>query len=185
MLNHIELFSGIGGFRKAIELLGNDFELKNRCIGFSEIDKYATATYKANFIINNEVEIGDINNFTSDIDNIKSLDDFNLLTGGFPCQSFSMMGKQRGFQDKRGDVFYRIIDLIKVKKPNFVLLENVKNLKTHDQGNTFKVILNSLQESGYNHVYYDIFNTANFKLAQTRNRIFIFASKVKLLCSQK
>jgi DNA (cytosine-5)-methyltransferase 1 len=127
MLNHLELFAGIGGFRQAIELLGKDFSIKNNCVGFSEIDSYATKTYKANFKIENEVEIGDIVKFTSHKKNIEALNDFSILTGGFPCQSFSMMGQQRGFEDKRGDVFYRITDILKIKEPPFVLLENVKN----------------------------------------------------------
>ena len=127
-----------------------------------------------------KMEIGDIVKFTSIKKNIESLKNFNILTGGFPCQSFSMMGKQKGFKDKRGDVFYRITDILKIKKPPFVLLENVKNLKTHDKGNTLKVIIESLNKCGYPYVYFDIFNTANFNLAQIRNRVFIFASRIKL-----
>jgi DNA (cytosine-5)-methyltransferase 1 len=180
MLNHLELFAGIGGFRQAIELLGKDFSIKNNCVGFSEIDPYATKTYKANFNTENEVEIGDIVKFTSDKKNIEALKDFNILTGGFPCQSFSMMGQKKGFEDKRGDVFYRITDILNIKKPPFVLLENVKNLKTHDNGNTFKEIIRALKECGYPYVYFDIFNTSNFNLAQTRNRVFIFASRIEL-----
>jgi len=180
MLNHLELFAGIGGFRKAIELLGKDFSIKNNCIGFSEIDPYASKTYKANFNTENEVELGDIVKFTSDKKNIKALKDFSFLTGGFPCQSFSMMGLQKGFEDKRGDVFYRITDILNIKKPPFVLLENVKNLKTHDNGKTLKEIIRALKECGYPYVYFDVFNTSNFNLAQTRNRVFIFASRVDL-----
>jgi DNA (cytosine-5)-methyltransferase 1 len=180
MLKHLELFSGIGGFRQAIELLGKDHGLSIRCIGFSEIDKYASITYKSNYDTRNELEIGDIEAFTSDKKNIESMEYFDLLMGGFPCQPFSMMGKQKGFEDERGDIFYRIIDILKIKKPPFVLLENVKNLKTHNKGNTFKEIISALNGSGYPQVYYDVFNTVNFNLAQTRNRIFIFASTVEL-----
>jgi DNA (cytosine-5)-methyltransferase 1 len=180
MIKHLELFAGVGGFRQAIDLIGHDFSIDTKCIGFSEIDPYATKTYKANFNTKNEDEIGDIVKFTSDKSNIENLEDFNILTGGFPCQSFSMMGKQKGFEDKRGDVFYRIMDILGVKTPPFVLLENVKNLRTHDKGNTFKEILKALKECGYPFIYYDIFNTSNFNLAQTRNRIFIFASRIRL-----
>lgn len=180
MIKHLELFAGIGGFRQAIELLGKDFSIENSCVGFSEIDQYATKTYKANFNTEDEIEIGDIVKFTSDKKNIEALKDFNFLTGGFPCQSFSMMGQQKGFEDKRGDVFYRITDILNVKKPSYILLENVKNLKTHDKGNTFKEIIRALKECGYPNIYFDVFNTSNFNLAQTRNRIFIFASRVKL-----
>jgi DNA (cytosine-5)-methyltransferase 1 len=180
MLRHLELFAGIGGFRKAIELLGEDYLIRNRCVGYSEIDKYAVNTYKSNFNTDSELEIGDVSLFTADNKNVRAIEDFDLLTGGFPCQSFSMMGKMRGFEDKRGDIFYKIIDILKTKKPPFVLLENVKNLKTHDKGMTLKIVINALRDAGYSHVFYDVFNSANFKLAQRRNRIFIFASRVKL-----
>lgn len=180
MINHLELFAGIGGFRQAIELLGNDFSIPNQCIGFSEIDQFASKTYKANFKLLNEVEIGDIVKFTEQLENIESLNDFNLLTGGFPCQSFSMMGHKMGFNDKRGDLFFRIIDVLQVKQPAFVLLENVKNLKTHSKGDTLREIISSLKQIGYPYVFFDIFNSSNFNLAQTRNRVFIFASKVDL-----
>jgi DNA (cytosine-5)-methyltransferase 1 len=180
MIKHLELFAGIGGFRKAIDLLGNDFEFQAQCIGFSEKDPYAIKTYKSNFNTEGEIELGNIESFTSKIENIINLPDFNFLTGGFPCQSFSMMGEQRGFNDARGNVFYKILDIIREKKPPFILLENVKNLKTHDDGKTFKEIINSLKESGYKNIFYDVFNTSHFSLAQTRNRVFIFASRIEL-----
>jgi DNA (cytosine-5)-methyltransferase 1 len=180
MISHLELFAGIGGFRQAIELLGNDFAIENKCIGFSEIDQFATKTYKANFNIINEIEIGDIEKFAECKENIESINKFNLLTGGFPCQSFSMMGHKKGFNDKRGDLFFKIIDILKIQKPEFVLLENVKNLKTHNNGETLRVIIDELKHTGYPYVFYDIFNTSNFNLAQIRNRVFIFASRVPL-----
>ena len=180
MLRHVELFAGIGGFRRAIELLCADYSIENKCIGYSEIDKYAVNTYKSNFNTTGELVIGDVTLFTSKKTNIRAMEDFDLLTGGFPCQSFSMMGKRRGFDDKRGSVFYNIIDMFSTKRPPFVLLENVKNLKTHDKGRTIKVVVDALKDAGYAYVFYDVFNSANFKLAQTRNRIFIFASRVKL-----
>jgi DNA (cytosine-5)-methyltransferase 1 len=180
MIKHLELFAGIGGFRKAIDLLGSDFDVKTKCIGFSEKDNYATKTYKSNFDTSDEVELGNIDTFTSIKENIVNLPDFNLLTGGFPCQSFSMMGEQKGFNDARGNVFYKIIEILKEKNPPFILLENVKNLKSHDDGKTFKEIINSLKECGYKSIFYDVFNTSHFALAQTRNRVFIFASKTEL-----
>jgi len=173
-LTHVELFSGIGGFRKAIDLLGNDLKIKVKCQGFSEKDKYATQSYKANYNTNEELEIGDIVQFTDDVKNIKKMKDFDLLTGGFPCQPFSMMGKQKGFQDDRGNVFYSIIEILKIKKPKYILLENVKNLYTHDNKNTYKEIKRSLENINYT-VYDDIFNTSDFYLPQHRRRIFIFA----------
>ena len=181
MIKHLELFAGIGGFRKAIVLLGNDFGIKTKCIGFSEKDKYATQTYKANFNTEDEIELGDIESFASDKKNISKLPDFDLLTGGFPCQSFSMMGKQKGFNDPRGNTFYSITNILKIKeKTPFILLENVQRLRTHDGGETFLEIIRSLKTCGFEYIYYDVFNTSNFDLAQTRNRIFIFGSRKKL-----
>jgi len=179
-MKHLELFSGIGGFRQAIDLLGIDFGKAFKCIGFSEIDLYAIKTYKSNFNTTDELELGDIESFASNKSNIIGLPNFDLLSGGFPCQSFSMMGKQRGFKDSRGNSFYRIIDILKIKKPEFVLLENVKNLINHDEGNTLRTIISTLKNTGYKNIYYDVFNTSNFSLAQTRNRVFIFASRGKL-----
>lgn len=180
MITHLELFAGIGGFRRAIDLFGQDAGEKVKCVGFSEIDSYATKTYKANYDITNEVEMGDIVEFTSKNENIRQLPNFILLTGGFPCQSFSMMGKKSGFDDVRGNVFFRIIDILKIKQPPFVLLENVRNLKTHDKGNTFNVVKESLKNVGYEYFYSDVFNTSEFELAHTRNRVYIFASRIPL-----
>lgn len=173
LLKHLELFSGIGGFRAAINALSYDNGIVPKCIGFSEIDKYACKTYHSMFNIeDSEIEIGNISDFTSDISRIISLPDFDLLTGGFPCQAFSMMGAQQGFEDARGNLFFNIVKILKIKQPKYFLLENVKNLKTHDNGRTFKTIITKLIEVGYN-VYYVILNTALFGLAQTRNRIYI------------
>jgi DNA (cytosine-5)-methyltransferase 1 len=180
MIKHLELFSGIGGFRKAIDLLSLDYDIPVECVGFSERDEFALRTYKANFDTTNELQLGDIELFTASIEKIKTIPDFTLLTGGFPCQSFSMMGKKQGFNDARGNTFYRIIDILNVKKPDFLILENVKNLKTHDSGNTFNVIIESLRNAGYKTVISDVFNSANFSLAQTRNRVFIFASRKQM-----
>lgn len=175
-MKHIELFAGIGGFRKAFDLFGKDFNIPVECVGFSEIDNYATKTYKANFNTENDVEMGDIVSFTSNKKNIENVQDFDILTGGFPCQSFSMMGKQKGFDDVRGNVFFNIIKILKTKKPKFILLENVRNLLTHDKGNTIKAIESEIRNVGYKNIYYSVFNTVNFGLAQKRNRLFIFAT---------
>lgn len=179
-MKHLELFAGIGGFRHALNLLGKDFGFPVECVGFSEIDTYASRTYQANYDTTGEIAMGDIVRFTSDDTNIEALPDFDILTGGFPCQSFSMMGKQQGFNDIRGNVFFRIMDILRIKRPRFILLENVKNLKLHDKGNTFKAILTAIKEAGYPYIYCDIFNTNHFGLAQKRNRVYIFASSIKL-----
>jgi DNA (cytosine-5)-methyltransferase 1 len=171
---HLELFSGIGGFRRAIDLYCSDNNFKSNCVGFSEIDNHAVRTYKAMHDISYEMELGDIKEFTNKIENIRSLQDFTLLTGGFPCQAFSMMGKKRGFIDSRGEVFYRIIDILKEKKPKFIILENVRNLKLHDNKNTYQEIIRSLTDDANYLVASVTLDTKKFGLPQTRRRLFIF-----------
>jgi DNA (cytosine-5)-methyltransferase 1 len=173
-LRHLELFAGIGGFRRAIDLFCADNKAKSKCIGFSEIDAHAVLTYKAIHVTNDEIELGDIQEFTRKKECLRSLQDFSLLTGGFPCQAFSMMGKQQGFEDSRGEVFYRIIDILKEKKPKFLLLENVRNLKSHDNKITFTEIVRSLQEDACYDIDSVILDTKKFGLPQTRRRLFFF-----------
>ena len=173
-MRHIELFAGIGGFRRAIDLVGQDNNIPFKCVAYSEIDAKAVQTYCTNFDTENELAIGDIVEFTATPSNIDGLEDFQLLTGGFPCQTFSMMGSKAGFNEDRGQMFFRIMDIIKVKRPRYILLENVKNLVTHDHGNTIKQIVKNLESEGYI-VHYDVFNTSDFGLPQTRNRTLIFA----------
>ena len=165
-MRHIELFSGVGGFRQAMRLLSQDGGPQFDCVAYSEIDSAADKTYRANFDVSKEVVIGDISTFVSDDARMDSLKPFSLITGGFPCQAFSMMGAQRGFEDARGTLFFSMAKLIEHRLPAYLLLENVKNLKTHDGGNTYRVIVKTLEELGYT-VQSDIFNTANYGLAQT------------------
>lgn len=179
-MNHLELFAGIGGFRQALTLLSDDFDIPQATIAFSEIDSSAIKSYKAIYNTENELEMGDIVAFNQDEKNILALPNIDLLTGGFPCQAFSMMGKQKGFEDMRGNVFFQILEILKRKRPKYVLLENVRNLKTHNNGQTFAYILESLKNCGYENIYFDIFNTEDFGLAQKRNRVFIFATTKKI-----
>lgn len=176
-MNHLELFAGIGGFRRALDLIQQDLHVPMECVGFSEIDAKAKQTYCANFHIDeNEVDMGDIVSFNSNKQNICNLPDFDLLTGGFPCQTFSMMGDQEGFEEERGQMFFRIMDLVNSRHPRYVLLENVKNLKNHDKGNTIAVIKSELENAGYI-VKMDVFNSNDFGLPQKRNRVIIFARR--------
>lgn len=173
-MRHIELFAGVGGFRKAMEALQRDFAYLFECVAFSEIDANATKTYKSNYDVSHEIEMGDIVGFNSEMSGYDNLD-FELLTGGFPCQAFSMMGKQKGFEDDRGTMFFQIEKILRIKRPRYVILENVKNILSHDKGKTFKVIKERLEGLGYR-VFFDVFNTMNFSLAQKRNRAIIFAT---------
>jgi len=173
---YIDLFSGIGGFRRAMELLSDDLNLKSECVAFSEIDKYAVTSYKANYNTDNEIEIGDIEDFVSDNNKVKNLPNFDMLFGGFPCQPFSMMGKQLGLKDNRGGLFFSVMKIVDIKKPKYILLENVRNLFTHDKGNTYKRLKKELDEHGYN-VQEDILNTSDFGLPQHRRRLYIFATR--------
>ena len=179
-MNHLELFSGIGGFRRALDLLSQDQIMDFHCIGYSEIDTNARATYQSVYDIDDdEIDMGDIVSFTGSTDKMALLKGikFDLVTGGFPCQSFSMMGSQEGFKDEeRGQMFFRIMDIVDAKKPKYLLLENVKNLFTHDNKRTYQRIEAELLSRGYT-PYPNIFNSADFGLPQTRNRVIIFATR--------
>lgn len=175
-MKHLELFAGIGGFRQALQLLHNDGIMPFESVGFSEIDASAIKTYKANYQVSSkEVELGDIVAYTSNQENIANIPNFDLLTGGFLCQTFSMMGDQVGFGEERGKMFFLLWKILRVKRPRYVLLENVKNLVSHNKGRTYLTIKRKLEEIGY-YVSCGVFNTVNFGLPQTRNRVFILAT---------
>lgn len=175
-MNHVELFAGIGGFRRAMDLVSKDLGLPMRTVAYSEIDPKAIDTYKANYNTENELAMGDIVEFVKDKKTMKILPKYDILSGGFPCQTFSMMGSQEGFNEKRGQMFFRIMDMINYRHPRFVLLENVKNLINHDKGNTIAVIKSELENAGYL-VKMDIFNSNDFGLPQKRSRVIIFARR--------
>lgn len=179
-MNYIELFAGIGGFRKASELLSKDFNISLQCAAFSEIDSYAIRTYKANYDISEETEMEDIISFADKRINIKRLKDFNILMGGFPCQAFSLMGKQLGFEDKRGSILFSIKNILRIKKPEFIVLENVRHLEKHNDGETLKAILSFFRRRSYKFVETVILDTKDFGLPQRRSRIFIVCSKKRL-----
>ncbi len=164
-MNVVSLFSGIGGLDKGFELAGYNI------IWANDFDKYAVQTYKSNF--NSEIIYDDINAIS-----LEEIPDHDVLIGGFPCQPFSMMGSELGFEDARGTLFFRIAEIIKSKidkgkKPKAIILENVRSLKTHNQGKTFATITKILEKSlGYK-MYSTILNSANYGVPQTRNRTFI------------
>jgi len=176
-ISHLDLFSGVGGFRHALELLAQDRGLRYKCVGFSEIDRFATSSYKTSFSTSSEIELGDIKSFASSPKLFNRLPKFNLLTGGFPCQSFSIMGNKQGFRDTRGDLanaIPKVLTKLGERKPNLLLLENVRNLKKHDDEKSLRKIIEKLKRSGYS-VASDIFDTKDYGLPQKRRRIFIFA----------
>lgn len=182
-MRHLELFSGIGGFRRAFDLLASDGVMPFESIGYSEIDTRAATTYRSCYQpLPEEKVLGDIVQFTKHADAIRSLAPVDIITGGFPCQAFSMMGHKQGFKEDRGQLFFRITDIIDAlgdQKPRYLLLENVKNLQSHDNKNTYRRIRQELESRGY-YVREDIFNTANFGLPQKRSRIYIFATTEEL-----
>ncbi len=131
----IDLFAGIGGFHQALEQLGG------KCVFASEIDKNCIETYKKNYGIDANYDITKINP--------EDVPDHDVLCGGFPCQAFSKAGKQKGFAETRGTLFFYIEKILLVKKPKYIILENVRNLVSHDNGNTWKVIRQHLKDAGY------------------------------------
>lgn len=155
----IDLFAGIGGIRLGFESVGG------KCVFSSEFDEDACKTYEANF---GEHPAGDITKIPS-----SEIPDFDILLAGFPCQAFSIIGKQEGFADQtRGTLFFEIERILKEKRPKAFMLENVKNLTAHDHGNTFKVIKKHLISLGYT-VYAKVLNALDYGVPQKRERIII------------
>ena len=164
-MNFLDLFAGIGGFRLGMERAGH------KCVGFCEIDKFARSSYKAMHNTENEIEYHDIKEVTNE-EFRKLRGKVDVICGGFPCQAFSIAGKQLGFEDTRGTLFYEIARATQEIKPRYLLLENVRNLLSHDKGQTFTRILKILDELGYD-VEWQVLNSKNFGVPQNRERIFI------------
>ncbi len=203
-MKYLSLFTGIGGFelgiQQAYEELFNEMELRRQgqkkselettvsepmcqsefglsatCIGYSEIDKYAIQIYEQHF---NHKNYGNITTIIA-----SELPDFDLLVGGFPCQAFSIAGKRRGFEDTRGTLFFDIARILKEKQPRLFVLENVKGLLSHDNGNTFKTIISTLNELGYD-LEWQVLNSKNFGVPQNRERVFIIGHLRGTSCRQ-
>jgi DNA (cytosine-5)-methyltransferase 1 len=185
-IRYFSMFTGVGGFelglqgdkcsqsesrRSEEDILSGRNSLPSKtfkCVGFSEIDKYANQLLANKF--------PEIKNY-GDATKIEpsELPDFDMLCGGFPCQSFSIAGKRRGFQDTRGTMFFHIARILEVKRPKLVFLENVKGLLNHGKGQTFQTILNTLQELGYD-IQWMVLNSKFFGVPQNRERVFIIGS---------
>ena len=156
----IDLFAGIGGFRMAFQNLGGE------CVFSSEWDEQARKTYYANY---GDVPFGDI---TKESVKNKIPQGFDILCAGFPCQAFSIIGKQKGFADTRGTMFFEIQKILQRHRPKAIFMENVKQLVTHDKGKTFKVILGILADLGY-YVKWKVLNALDFGVPQKRERVII------------
>ncbi len=161
-IRYIDLFSGIGGFREGLSRAG-DFI----CIGHCEIDKKANQSYEALFDTKGEWFCEDIRKADSN-----DIPDFDLLCGGFPCQSFSIAGNRGGFDDPRGTLFFEIARLTAAKRPAYLLLENVPGLLNHDGGRTFATILHTLDRLGYG-LEWQVLNSKNFGVPQSRRRVYL------------
>ena len=160
-LKVFSMFTGIGGFELGIKNSNIEHEL----IGYSEIDPYAIKVFEKHFPgIKN---YGDATNIRGD-----EIKDFDILFGGFPCQAFSVAGKQKGFDDTRGTLFFDIARILSIKKPKYLVHENVKGLLSHESGNTFQRILTILSKLEYR-VEWKILNSKNYGVPQNRERIFI------------
>ena len=165
-MKFLDLFAGIGGFRMGLESLGHE------CVGFCEIDKFARKSYKAIYDTKGEVELHDITQVTNE-EWRKFRGTVDIICGGFPCQTFSIAGKRKGFLDEtRGTLFFEIARAAKEIKPPLLFLENVKGLLSHDQGRTFRTILSTLDELGYD-AEWQVLNSKDFGVPQNRERVFI------------
>ena len=162
----VDLFAGIGGIRLPF------YELGYKCLFSSEWDESAKKTYKANF---GEEPYGDI---TKEETRQHIPERFDLLLAGFPCQAFSIMGKMKGFKDIRGTLFFEVADILEKHHPEAIMLENVKQLVTHDHGKTFSVILQILDDLGYS-VKWKVLNALDFGLPQKRERVIIVGFRDK------
>lgn len=169
MYSVASFFAGVGGID-----LGFELTKQARTIYANEIDLYPIQTFEANFPIKvDQRDICDVK--ASEVPNI------DIILGGFPCQAFSIAGYRKGFEDEkgRGTLFFEILRIIKAKKPKAILLENVKNLVSHDNGNTFRVILEALKDVGY-HVRYAVLNAMEYgNIPQNRERIYIVGFRTK------
>jgi DNA (cytosine-5)-methyltransferase 1 len=154
----IDLFAGIGGFRMALDSVGGN------CVYTSEWDKYAQTTYKANFG-------GQIDGDITKVDE-KDIPEHDILCGGFPCQAFSISGKQKGFADTRGTLFFDIVRIVELHKPKILFLENVRNFAKHDNGKTLKIVVETLEGLGYN-ITFEVLNASFYGAPTSRERIYI------------
>ncbi|VVH62007.1 Modification methylase [uncultured Gammaproteobacteria bacterium] len=164
------MFSGIGAIEYALKRL----KISNEIVFASDNDKFVKESYYANYEIDDERWYDDV----KDIDGKKYLNKIDLLVGGSPCQSFSMIGKRKGFKDTRGTLFYDFARVIKESRPKVFIYENVKGLTNHDKGNTFETMKATFDELGYKY-FYKTLNSKDYGIPQHRQRIFVIGFKGK------
>lgn len=164
-LRYFSTFTGIGGLDMGLEKMGAE------CVGFSEIKESSIEIYKRHYP--DHVNYGDITKIDP-----KKLPDFDVFTGGFPCQAFSLAGARKGFKDRRGQMIFYIYDILVEKKPEFVVLENVKGISTHDHGKTYRNVFKVLASAGYN-VRVVLLNSAHYGSAQARERVVFLCRRGK------
>ncbi len=167
-MKSIDFCAGIGGGRLGLEKLGM------KCVGFSEIDKNAENTYR-HFFGNSEINYGDLMKI-----NPFDLPDFDLMIAGFPCQSFSIVGQRGGLTDERGQIIFGLLKIMRAKKIKYFILENVKGLLNHEQGQTFKTILDLLDSKGYG-VVAKTMDSSHYGLPHKRERVYFIGIKKNLL----
>ena len=168
IIRFIDLFAGIGGMRRAFEDACRKNSLKCKCVFTSEIKPHAVKILSQNYP--GEKICGDITEIDADM-----IPNFDVLLAGFPCQAFSSAGRRRGFDDARGTLFFDVIRILKAKKPEGFILENVEGLVNHDGGRTFGIMLDNLKAQGYC-VSYAVLDAKNFGVPQERRRIYIVGS---------
>lgn len=174
-LKFIDLFCGIGGFRIAMDQACKENDIISECVFSSDIDKSCQDSYENNF---GERPVGDIT-----LIDPKNVPDHDIMYGGFPCQPFSIIGQMKGFEDTRGTLFHNIAGIIKEKKPKAFVLENVKQLVGHNNGQTLKVILKTLQEELKYTVRVAVLNALDYGLPQKRERVIIVGHQEPILFS--
>jgi DNA (cytosine-5)-methyltransferase 1 len=163
-MKFMDLFSGIGGFRLAMEKAGHE------CVGYCEIDKFARKSYQAIFDTEGEWTANDIRSVSDE--SIRGLGHIDVICGGFPCQAFSIAGKRKGFADTRGTLFFEIMRFASILRPRYLFCENVPGLLNHEGGDTFETILRAMDEVGYD-AEWDCLNSKDFGVPQNRERVFI------------
>ena len=176
-MKFIDLFSGIGGFRSALEELGHE------CIAYSEIDKFAIKSYKAIYDTDGEIELGNISEISDEYIS-KLQGEVDIVVGGSPCQSFSIAGNRGGFDDTRGTLFFEYARTVKDIQPKYFIFENVKGMLSHDKGNTIRTVLNTFNDLGY-YIDFNVFNSKFYDVPQNRERIYIVGKRKDLVDKPK